>query len=127
MPKEFTTEYAKKSREEAKRKYDDEIEKFYYRLLEMIFYRIKSLLNEQGLQKVDEFNTRRESNDNIEARFNQKTWAVAAEVWSTCQGQMMAKIADLYGLGPSDIDMSQISIPEEYDELDDDPKLDFFA
>ena len=59
--------------------------------------------------------------------FSQKTWAALAEVWGASQSQMMTKVADLYGLGASDIDMSQIPMHEQEDEADDDPKLDFFA
>ena len=127
MPQDFTPEFAKKSREDAQRKYDDEMEKFYYRLLEMTFYKIKSVLNEKGLEKVAEVDARRENNENFGVEFSQKTWAALAEVWGSSQGQMMTKVADLYGLGASDIDMSQIPMPEQDDEADDDPKLDFFA
>ena len=126
MLEEFTPEFAKKSREDAKRKYDDEIEKFYYRLLEMTFYKIKSVLNEKGLQKVAEVDARRDGNENFGVEFSQKTWAALAEVWDSSQGQMMTKVADLYGLGASDIDISQIHMPQEEDP-DNNLSLDFFA
>jgi len=128
VTKEFTPEIAKLLREEAKWSYEKEMEKFYYRLLEITFLKIKTLLNENGLKKVSAIDARREKNENFGVEFSQKTWAALSDIWGESSGQMMGKIGGLYGLGPEDLDMSQLSSPNlEVDEYEDDPKLDFYA
>tara|TARA_Y100001970_G_scaffold282835_1_gene396656 strand:+ start:11492 stop:11830 length:339 start_codon:yes stop_codon:yes gene_type:complete len=102
--KEFTEEFAKESREDAARKYSDEIEKFYYRLLEINFYKIKALLNERGLQKVAVIDLKRENNENFGIEFSQKTWEAISEVWEKASKTMIKKIIDLYELDQSDLE-----------------------
>jgi len=105
---EITTESAKKAQKEAEWAYNKAMEKFYYSMLEVVFLRIKSHLCEQGLKKVLEIDKKRANNENLGIEFSQKTWEVLAEAWTGAEGIAMTKIADLYGLEISDLDLSKI-------------------
>ena len=108
MNQEITVEYAKKAQKDAEWAYNNAMEKFYYSMLEVVFLRIKSHLSPQGLKKVIEMDKKRNNNENLGVEFSQKTWAVLAESWVGAEGLAMTKIADLYGLDISDLDMSKI-------------------
>ena len=105
---EITTESAKKAQKDAEWAYEKAMEKFYYSMLEVVFLRIKSHLSERGLKKVIAIDEKRSNNENIGIEFSQRTWEVLAEVWTGAEGLAMSKIADLYGLDLSDIDISKI-------------------
>ena len=105
---EITTESAKRAQKEAEWAYSKAIEKFYYSMLEVVFLRIKSHLSAQGLKKVEEIDKKRTHNKNLGVEFSQKTWSVLAEAWTGAEGLAMAKIAELYGLDISDLDISKI-------------------
>ena len=105
---DITTESAKKAQQEAEWAYNKAIEKFYYSMLEVVFLRIKSHLSQQGLKKVVEIDKKRANNENLGIEFSQKTWVVLAEAWTSAEGTAMTKIADLYGLEISDLDLSKI-------------------
>ena len=118
----ITTEYAKKAQKEAEWAYNKSMEKFYYSMLEVVFLRIKSHLSQQGLKKVMEMDKRRSNNENLSIEFSKKTWTVLAESWLGAEGLAMTKIADLYGLDISDLDMSKIeNLPKESSS----PRCDF--
>ena len=108
MSMEITNESAKKAQKEAEWAYNKAMEKFYYSMLEVVFLRIKSHLSQQGLKKVVEIDKKRANNENLGIEFSQKTWEVLAEVWTSAEGTAMTKIADLYGLEISDLDLSKI-------------------
>ena len=116
---EITTESAKKAQKEAEWAYNKAMEKFYYSMLEVVFLRIKSHLSPQGLKKVVEIDQKRANNENLGVDFSQKTWAVLAEAWIGAEGLAMTKIADLYGLQISDLDITKI---REINEKDSTPK-----
>ena len=78
-------------------------------MLEVVFLRIKSHLSEKGLKKVVEIDKKRADNENLGVEFSQKTWSILAESWTGAEGLAMTKIADLYGLEISDLDISKIS------------------
>jgi len=105
---DITTESAKKAQKEAEWAYNKAMEKFYYSMLEVVFLRIKSHLSQQGLEKVVEIDKKRANNENLGIEFSQKTWGVLAEAWTGAEGLAMTKIADLYGLEISDLDLSKI-------------------
>jgi len=105
---EITAELANKARKEAEWAYNKAKEKFYYSMLEVVFLRIKSHLSEKGLKKVVEIDQKRENNENLGIEFSQKTWEVLAEAWTASESLAIAKIADLYGLGIYDLDLSPI-------------------
>ena len=105
---EITVEAARKAQKEAEWAYNKAMEKFYYSMLEVVFLRIKSHLSQQGLQKVVEIDKKRANNENLGIEFSQKTWEVLAEAWTGAEGLAMTKIADLYGLEISDLDLSKI-------------------
>ena len=105
---EITTESAKKAQKEAEWAYNKSMDKFYYSMLEVVFLRIKSHLSKQGLKKVVEIDHKRANNENLGIEFSQKTWEVLAEAWTGAEGLAMTKIADLYGLEISDLDLSKI-------------------
>ena len=109
MNVEITKESAKKAQKEAEWAYNKAIEKFYYSMLEVVFLRIKSHLSEKGLKKVVEIDKKRADNENLGVEFSQKTWSILAESWTGAEGLAMTKIADLYGLEISDLDISKIS------------------
>ena len=105
---EISSEAAKKAQEEAEWAYNRTIEKFYYSMLEVVFLRIKSHLSEKGLKKVIEIDKKRANNENLGVEFSQKTWSVLAQSWTSAESIAMTKIADLYGLEISDLDISKI-------------------
>ena len=95
MLNEVTPEVAKRLREEAKWSYEKEMEKFYYRLLEITFLKIKTLLNEKGLKKINDIDLKRENNENFGVTFSQKTWEALASVWSGTSVEIMEKVGEL--------------------------------
>ena len=108
MSNEITAEYAKKAQKDAEWAYNNAMEKFYYSMLEVIFLRIKSHLSEKGLKKVLEIDEKRNTNENMGVEFSQKTWKILGESWVGAEGLAMTKIAELYGLGIADLDISKI-------------------
>ena len=108
MSPEITVEDAKRAQKDAEWAYNNAMEKFYYSMLEVVFLRIKSHLSAEGLKKVSEMDEKRNQNENLGVEFSQKTWQVLAESWVGAEGLAMTKIADLYGLDISDLDMSKI-------------------
>ena len=108
MSMEITNESAKKAQKEAEWAYNKAMEKFYYSMLEVVFLRIKSHLSQHGLKKVVEIDKKRANNENLGIEFSQKTWVVLAEAWTGAEGLAMTKIAGLYGLEISDLDLSKI-------------------
>ena len=108
MSTEITVEDAKRAQKDAEWAYNNAMEKFYYSMLEVVFLRIKSHLSAEGLKKVLEMDEKRKQNENLSVEFSQKTWQVLAESWVGAEGLAMTKIADLYGLDISDLDMSKI-------------------
>ena len=116
---EITTEFAKKSQKDAEWAYNKAMEKFYYSMLEVVFLRIKSHLSTQGLKKVVEIDKKRADNENLGVEFSQKTWSILAEAWNGAEGLAMIKIAELYGLGISDLDLTKI---QKHDGNDSSPK-----
>ena len=105
---EITTESAKRAQKDAEWAYNNSMEKFYYSMLEVVFLRIKSHLSQKGLKKVMEIDKKRADNENLGIEFSQKTWSLLAETWKDAEGLAMTKIADLYGLDISDLDLSKI-------------------
>ena len=112
---EITSESAKKAQKEAEWAYNKAMEKFYYSMLEVVFLRIKSHLSEQGLKKVVEIDQKRTNNENLGVEFSQKTWTALAEAWTGAEGLAMTKIAELYGLEISDLDITKIQKLKEKD------------
>ena len=108
MSPSITDEDAKKAQKDAEWAYNNAMEKFYYSMLEVVFLRIKSHLSAEGLKKVLEMDEKRNQNENLGVEFSQKTWQVLAESWVGAEGLAMTKIADLYGLDISDLDISKI-------------------
>ena len=108
MSPEITVEDAKRAQKDAEWAYSNAMEKFYYSMLEVVFLRIKSHLSAEGLKKVLEMDEKRNQNENLSVEFSQKTWQVLAESWVGAEGLAIIKIADLYGLDISDLDMSKI-------------------
>ena len=108
MSQEITVKEAKRAQKDAEWAYNNAMEKFYYSMLEVVFLRIKSHLSAEGLKKVLEMDEKRNQNENLSVEFSQKTWQVLAESWVGAEGLAITKIADLYGLDISDLDMSKI-------------------
>ena len=108
ISREINLEDSKKAQKEAEWAYKNAMEKFYYSMLEVVFLRIKSHLNAEGLKKVLEMDEKRHKNKNLSVEFSQKTWEVLADSWVGAEALAMKKIADLYGLGISDLGISKI-------------------
>ena len=125
LSEKFTKESLKKDQEDAQWAYDKAREKFFYSMLELVFLKIKTLLNEKGVKKVSEMDEKRNNNENFGVDFSQKTWEALAESWNPTEADAMSKIAELYGLVLSDLDMSKIpsvddeDIEENLHDLDD--------
>ena len=122
MSEKFTKESFKKDQDDAQWAYDKAREKFFYSMLEIVFLKIKTLLNEKGVKKVSEMDQKRNNNENFGVDFSQKTWTALAEAWNPTEADAMSKIAALYELVPSDLDMSKISSVDDEDNeknLDD--------
>ncbi len=123
MSEEFTNESLKKDQQDAQWAYDKAREKFFYSMLELVFLKIKTLLNQKGIKKVSAMDERRNNNENFGVEFSQKTWKALAESWNSTEVDAMTKIAELYGLIPSDLDMSKIpsedDIEKNLHDLDD--------
>ncbi len=111
MENEFTSEYAKKCREDALRKYDDEKERFAIQLLSMAFYKIKSRLTEEGLKKVLAIDKEREKKD-FDENFSKKTWELLEEVWGKSLDRLVSRISVLYGLS-DDKDLTNSTLDEK--------------
>jgi len=109
MDIDITNESAKRAEKEAEWAYNKAIEKFYYSMLEVVFLRIKSHLSLKGLKKVVKIDKERADNEKLGVEFSQKTWSILSEAWIGSEGLAMTKIADLYGLDISDLDISKIS------------------
>ena len=109
MDIDITNESAKRAQKEAEWAYNKAIEKFYYSMLEVVFLRIKSHLSLKGLKKVVKIDKERADNEKLGVEFSQKTWSILSEAWIGSEGLAMTKIADLYGLDISDLDISKIS------------------
>ena len=77
-------------------------------MLEVVFLRIKSHLSAEGLKKVLDMDKKRNKNENLGVEFSQKTWEILAESWMGAESKAMIKIADLYGLDISHLDISKI-------------------
>ncbi len=119
---EITPEFAKKCREDAFQKYQNEQQKFGLQMMMMGYYKIKSLLSEDGLEKVFDIDQKRETQEAFNKEFSEKIWNATEEAWGQALGQLMIKISDAYGLKlGQDI---RVELP---DDEDDDPKLDFFV
>ena len=108
MNSEITEEDAKKAQKDAEWAYNNVMKKFYYSMLEVVFLRIKSHLSAEGLKKVLDMDEKRNKNENLSVEFSQKTWQVLAESWMGAESLAMTKIADLYGLDISHLDISKI-------------------
>ncbi len=119
---EPTPEFAKKCREDALRKYEDERQAFGLQMMTMGYYKVKSLLSEDGLRKVGKIDARRENDESFNREFSEKMWKSTEEAWGQALGQLMIKISGAYELKMGqDI---RVELPED---LDEDPKLDFYA
>ena len=115
LSKEFTKESLKRDQEDAQWAYNKAREKFFYSMLELVFLKIKTLLNEKGVRKVSEMDEKRNNNENFGVEFSQKTWTALAEAWNPTEVDAMSKIAELYELVPSDLDISKIPSVEHED------------
>ena len=114
-------QFAKKCRDEALRKYQDEQQKFALQMMTMGYYKIKSLLSESGLKKVSEIDHRRELDLEFNKELSQKIWESTEEAWSAALGQLIIKISDVYGLKVG------YDIRAELPNEEDDNKLDFYV
>ena len=95
---ETTPEFARKCREDALRKYEDEKQNFGLKMMTMGYYKIKSVLTEEGLKKVSEIDQLRESDESFNKDFSERIWKITEEAWSKALGQLMIKVSEEYGL-----------------------------
>tara|TARA_B100000700_G_C14952156_1_gene812189 strand:- start:282 stop:617 length:336 start_codon:yes stop_codon:yes gene_type:complete len=95
---DISPEQAKECREDAKRKYQDELQKLGLQMMMMGYYKVKSLLTIQGISKVSELDKKRELDQDFNRIFSEKLWKGTEEAWGQALGQLMVKISDCYGL-----------------------------
>jgi len=95
---DISPEQAKECREDAKRKYQDELQNLGLQMMMMGYYKVKSLLTIQGISKVSALDKRREIDEDFNRIFSEKLWEVTEEAWGQALGQLMVKISDSYGL-----------------------------
>ncbi len=115
----ITPEFAKKSREEAILKYEQEQNKLLLQMMLTGYYKVRSNLSEKGLRKVLEIDSRREKEEVFNKEFSEKILQGTEYTWEQALGQLMIKISDAYALKKGE-DL-------RVDSTDDDPKLDFFV
>ena len=115
----ITPEYAKKSREEAFLKYQQEQNKLVLQMILMSYYKLRSNLSEKGLRKILEIDSRRENDEVFNKEFSKIIFKATEYAWEEVLGQLIIKISDAYALKTGE-DLS-VESPE------DDPKLDFFV
>ena len=95
---ELTPEFARRCRDEALRKYEEERQKFGLQMMMMGYYKVKSLLTEEGLKKVGAIDRRREDDEFFNKEFSEIMWKGTEQAWGQALGQLMIKISDSYGL-----------------------------
>ncbi len=120
---ELSPEFAKKCRDDALRKYEDEQQKFGLHMMTMGYYKVKSLLSEDGLKKVGEIDRQRETDEAFNREFSERMWRGTEEAWGEALGQLIIKISDAYGLQVG----RDIKGEAEEEDEDEAPSLDFFA
>ncbi|AAP99734.1 Predicted protein family PM-9 [Prochlorococcus marinus subsp. marinus str. CCMP1375] len=117
----LSPEFAERCRKEALNKYEDEKQKFSIKMMMMGYYKVKSLSSDEGLKKISQIDSKRQSDKGFNERFSEKMWAYTEEVWSQALEQLIIKISKEYGL-KEEQDIKYISKVSE-----EDPKLDFFV
>ena len=91
-------DFVRQCRDEAQRMYEDERQKFGLQMMMMGYYKVKSLLSEEGLKKVFEIDTKRESDESFNREFSEKMWKGTEEAWGQALGQLIIKISESYDL-----------------------------
>ncbi len=116
-----STQFAQKCREEALRKYQDEVHRFNHQVIMVVFYKVKSLLSTQGYKKVCLIDKKRAQDINFDKELKKRIWESTEDLSGQLLGQLMKKIAAAYGLK-----MGEDLIVEFPHDDDDDFKYDFF-
>tara|TARA_Y100001968_G_C19129936_1_gene606182 strand:+ start:35 stop:364 length:330 start_codon:yes stop_codon:yes gene_type:complete len=103
--------FARQCREEANRKYEDERQKFGLQMMMMGYYKVKSMLSEEGLKKVFEIDSKRESDESFNREFSELMWKGTEDAWGQALGQLIMKISEAYELKiGSDL---RVELPED--------------
>ena len=119
---EQTPDFARECRKEASRKYKEEKTKFILQMMIMGYYKMKSLVSEEGLKKVDMIDQRRKDDSVFNNTFSEKTWKGTEEIWEKALDSLIIEISYIYGLTPKE----DIEITNSYQE-EEDRGLDFYA
>ena len=107
--KTFSESETKKIRDEALNKYNYEKEKFALQLMAMSFYKVKSILNSNGMKKVDLFDLNRSNNEKKDQDYNLRIWKLIDDVWHSALGKLIIGIAEIYDLDlDKDIDTNSL-------------------
>ena len=115
-------DFATESRKQALKKYKEEKAKFVLQMMTMGYYKMKSLLSEEGLKKVDMLDQRRRDDSVFNNTFSEETWKGTEEVWENALEPLIIQISSLYGLTPKE----DIEITNSHQE-EEDRGLDFYA
>ena len=116
-------DFATESRKQALKKYKEEKAKFVLQMMTMGYYKMKSLLSEEGLKKVDMLDQRRRDDSVFNNTFSEETWKGTEEVWENALEPLIIQISSLYGLTPKE----DIEITNSQQEEEEDSGLDFYA
>tara|TARA_Y100001968_G_scaffold8503_1_gene7145 strand:- start:3442 stop:3810 length:369 start_codon:yes stop_codon:yes gene_type:complete len=112
-----------KAREEAKTKYNEEKQKLALQMMIMSYYKIKSMLTESGLRKVQNIDQKRNNDDNYNKKFSEIILTTMDEDWSTSLAKLVTNISKQYGLVPG----KDFNIEVENDHFSEEKNLDFYV
>ena len=112
-----------KAREEAKTKYNEEKQKLALQMMIMSYYKIKSMLTESGLRKVQNIDQKRNNDDNYNKKFSEIILTTMDEDWSTSLAKLVTNISKQYGLVPG----KDFNIEVENDYFSEEKNLDFYV
>ena len=116
----ITPELAKKFREEALARYNQEQQEFVHQMIMMGCYKVKANLSENGLRKVLSTDSRREKDEAFNKEFSQILCQSVESAWTHLLGELMIEISAAYELKLGE----DLGNEQQYDE---DLKLDFFV
>ena len=116
----ITPELAKKFREEALARYNQEQQEFVHQMIMMGCYKVKANLSENGLRKVLSTDSRREKDEAFNKEFSEIIWQAVESAWDNVLVELMTRISDAYDLKSGE----DLRVEKKEDE---DPKLDFFV
>ena len=91
-------DFSKKSKQQLLRHYDKEVKLLSLSLLKILDFRIKSLLSDSGIKKVDLIESRISKNDALDMQINKHITKLADEEIRSSLDRLILKVSDKYKL-----------------------------